>query len=139
MDRKSPLLCSGIADPVTNDCPNKVSAPYAKTLKLQPYNNIHVAEAKRSKHTIVYHVAQEHGACAHVSKLAQRTKCNFRPNRSSMVSFLNKTKFVLQVLAYQGRLCMRSEVNCTSHSYYMSFQKVAHFFIYSFFFAPNLV
>ena len=44
---------------------------------------------------VVSCAAQENGACVHnVNILPQRTKCNFRPICSSVISCLNKTKLL---------------------------------------------
>jgi len=61
------------------------------------------------------------------------TMYNFIPIHSSVISCPNKTKFAVQVLAYQRRLHTRFKVNYASHSWDMSLQKVVYFLWFPFF------
>ena len=65
------------------------------------------------------------GTCTHNPSIL--TKYGFTAIRSSVIFCPNKTQFAVQVLAYQGRLPTRFQVNHTSDSWDMSLQKVAHF------------
>ena len=55
-----------------------------------------------------------------ISCISLITKYDFTPVRSSVISSSNKTRFIEQVLAYQGRLHARFELNYASHSRDMS-------------------
>ena len=50
----------------------------------------------KSRHTVVWHAAQENGACANgVSILTETTKLQFSHIRSSMMFYPNGTKFTV--------------------------------------------
>jgi len=74
-----------------------------------------------SRHTVVCYVAQESRTCMHKpSILTWRTKYGFTAIRSSVISSPNKTQFIGQVLAYQGKLPTRFQVNHASDSWDMN-------------------
>ena len=66
---------------------------------------------------VVCCVAQENGACVqNMGILTRKTMYDFTPVCNFVISCLNRTKFTVQMPAYEGRLHIKLEVNCTSHS-----------------------
>jgi len=69
-----------------------------------------------SRHIVLCHTAIENGACAQPNYINMRKKYKFIPVHCSVISCPKKTKFAVQVLAYQRRLHTRFELNFFSHS-----------------------